>query len=96
MLGPIEVGEGAKIGANSVVTKDVVPGSTVVGIPAKPVPIDTVHYSPGFVPYGTPCGEDVDPGRVRLAELEAEVEALRAEVAQLKARRAPAPKAKSA
>ena len=96
VLGPITVGEGAKIGANSVVTKDVVPGSTVVGIPAKPVPIDTVHYSPGFVPYGTPCGEDVDPTRVRLAELEAEIEALRAEVGQLKTRRAPAPKAKSA
>jgi serine O-acetyltransferase len=68
----------------------------MVGIPARAVPIDTVHYSPGFVPYGTPCGEDVDPARVRLAELEAEIQALRTEVAQLKARRAPAPKAKSA
>jgi serine O-acetyltransferase len=96
VLGPIEVGDGAKIGANSVVTKDVAPGSTVVGIPAKPVPIDTVHYSPGFVPYGTPCGEDCDPGRARLMELEAEIELLRMEVSQLKARRAPAPKAKSA
>ena len=48
ILGPIEVGEGAKVGANSVVTKDVAPGSTVVGIPAKPVPVDTVHYSPGL------------------------------------------------
>ena len=96
ILGPITVGEGAKVGANSVVTKDVVPGSTVVGIPARAVPIDTIHYSPGFIPYGTPCGEDVDPGRARLAELEAELEALRNEVAQLKARRAPAPKAKSA
>ena len=96
ILGPITVGAGAKIGANSVVTKDVAPGSTVVGIPARPVPIDTVHYSPGFVPYGTPCGEDVDPGRARLAEMEAELEALKAEVSQLKARRAPAPKAKSA
>ena len=59
VLGPIEVGEGAKVGANSVVTKDVAPGATVVGIPARPVPIDAVHYSPGFIPYGTPCGEDV-------------------------------------
>src|SRR5215204_6186911 len=42
VLGPIEVGEGAKIGANSVVTRDVAPGSTVVGIPARPVPIDSV------------------------------------------------------
>src|SRR5437764_11566710 len=37
---PIEVGEGAKIGANSVVTKDVAAGQTVVGIPAAAVPID--------------------------------------------------------
>ena len=96
ILGPITVGEGAKVGANAVVTHDVVPGATMVGIPARAVPIDTVHYSPGFLPYGTPCGEDFDPGRSRLAELEAEIQALRDEVAQLKARRAPAPKAKSA
>jgi serine O-acetyltransferase len=96
ILGPIELGEGAKVGANSVVTKDVAPNSTVVGIPARPVPIDTVHYSPGFVPYGTPCGEDVDPARARLAELEREIEELRAEIQSLKARRQPQPKVKSA
>ena len=96
VLGPITVGRGAKIGANSVVTKDVAPGATVVGIPARPVPVDTVHYSPGFVPYGTPFGEDVDPARVRVAELEDEVAELRREVAALKAQRQPAPKAKSA
>jgi len=96
VLGPIEVGEGGKVGANSVVTKDVAPGATVVGSPAKPVPIDTVHYSPGFVPYGTPCGEDIDPGRARLCELENEIDELRKEIASLKTRRAPAPKAKSA
>ena len=96
VLGPIEVGEGAKIGANSVVTRDVVPGATMVGIPAKAVPIDTVHYSPGFVPYGTPCGEDVDPGRARLAELEDEVKELRKELADLRAERQPTPKAKRA
>ena len=43
ILGPIEVGEGGKVGANAVVTKDVDAGSTVVGIPARPVPIDMVH-----------------------------------------------------
>ena len=96
VLGPIVVGEGAKIGANSFVTKDVAPGSTVVGIPARPVPIDTVHYSPGFVPYGTPCGEDCDPGRTRLIELEDEIKALRREVAELRARSQPKPKVKSA
>ncbi|HXH53040.1 MAG TPA: serine O-acetyltransferase EpsC [Sphingomicrobium sp.] len=96
ILGPVIIGEGAKVGANSVVTKDVAAGATVVGIPAKPVPVDTVHYSPGFVPYGTPCGEDVDPGRARIAELERQLEELRQEVAALKTRRSPAPKAKSA
>ena len=96
VLGPIEVGEGAKIGANAVVTKDVPPGATVVGIPAKAVPIDTVHYSPGFIPYGTPCGEDVDPVRVRICELENEIAELRREIATIKATRQPAPKAKSA
>ncbi|QDP20100.1 serine O-acetyltransferase EpsC [Sphingomonas xanthus] len=96
VLGPIEVGEGAKVGANAVVTKDVEPGSTMVGIPARPVPIDTVNYSPGFVPYGTPCGEECDPGRVRFTELEDEIEVLRREIAELRALSQPKPKAKSA
>jgi serine O-acetyltransferase len=96
VLGPIEVGEGAKIGANAVVTKDVPPGATVVGIPAKAVPIDTVHYSPGFIPYGTPCGEDIDPSRVGIADLERQIEELKKEVAALKSARQAPPKAKSA
>jgi len=96
VLGPIEVGEGARVGANAVVTKDVAPNSTVVGIPAKPVPLDTVHYSPGFIPYGTPCGEDCDPVRARMGELERELEELRKEVAVLKTASQPRPKVKSA
>jgi len=96
VLGPIEIGEGAKIGANSVVTKDVAAGQTVVGIPAKPVPVDAVHYSPGFMAYGTPCGEDCDPVRMRLIELEDEIDALRTEIKTLKAVRQPQPKVKSA
>lgn len=96
VLGPIDVGEGAKIGANSVVTKEVAPGQTVVGIPAKPVPIDAVHYSPGFMPYGTPCGEDCDPVRSRLAELENEIDELRRELKTIQAARQPQPKVKSA
>jgi len=35
ILGPIKVGDNAKIGANSVVLKDVPNNSTVVGIPGK-------------------------------------------------------------
>ena len=96
VLGPIEIGEGAKIGANSVVTKDVATGQTVVGIPARPVPVDVVHYSPGFMPYGTPCGEDCDPARVRLSELEQQIDQLREELKVLRANAQPRPKAKSA
>jgi len=33
VLGPITIGEGAKIGSNSVVVKDAPPGTTVLGIP---------------------------------------------------------------
>jgi serine O-acetyltransferase len=95
VLGPIEVGEGARVGANAVVTKDVLPNTTVVGIPAKPVPVDLVHYSPGFVPYGTPCGEDLDPVRARLSEMEAELLELRQEVAVLRAKDQPVPEAKA-
>jgi serine O-acetyltransferase len=36
LLGPIIVGDSAKIGAGSVVIKDVPPETTVVGVPAKP------------------------------------------------------------
>ena len=35
ILGPIKVGAGARIGANSVVVEDVPPGVTAVGIPAR-------------------------------------------------------------
>ncbi|MFP6558000.1 serine O-acetyltransferase [Paraburkholderia sp. B3] len=35
ILGPVVVGKGAKIGANSVVLQDVPAYSTVVGVPAK-------------------------------------------------------------
>ncbi|MCW5592247.1 MAG: serine O-acetyltransferase [Burkholderiales bacterium] len=37
ILGPFEVGDGARIGSNSVVVKPVPPGATVVGIPARVV-----------------------------------------------------------
>lgn len=35
ILGPITVGENAKVGSNAVVVKDVPPGATVVGIPGR-------------------------------------------------------------
>jgi serine O-acetyltransferase len=95
VLGPITIGEGGRVGANAVVTKDVLPCTTVVGIPARPVPVDLVHYSPGFIPYGTPCGEDVDPVRARIASLEDEIAELRAELKAFKARAEPRPESRA-
>jgi len=40
LLGPIEVGHGAKIGANTVVIEDVPANSTVVGNPGHPVRVE--------------------------------------------------------
>lgn len=40
LLGPITVGHGAKVGANSVVIEDVPPCSTVVGNPGHPVKVE--------------------------------------------------------
>jgi serine O-acetyltransferase len=77
VLGPISVGDGAKIGANAVVTKDVQPGATMIGIPAKPVPM-LVKEEPAFVPYGTPCSEKFDPVTQRYEILKCELETLRA------------------
>ena len=35
ILGPITIGDGARIGSNAVVVKDVPPGATAIGIPAR-------------------------------------------------------------
>jgi acetyltransferase-like isoleucine patch superfamily enzyme len=37
VLPGVTIGEGAFVGAGAVVTKDVEPGQTVVGSPAKPI-----------------------------------------------------------
>ncbi len=96
ILGPVELGAGAKVGANAVVTGNVEPGATMVGIPARPVDIESIHYSPGFIPYGTPCGEDSDPAGAGFAALEQEVALLRQEIEALKATQLPLARKKSA
>jgi serine O-acetyltransferase len=37
LIGAVKIGDGARIGCNAVVVRDVAPDTTVVGIPAKPV-----------------------------------------------------------
>ena len=77
VLGPITVGARARIGANSVVTKDVPEGATMVGIPARST---LVEARSGFIPYGTPCSDRFDPATQQLEILKCEVEALRAKL----------------
>ena len=50
VLGPIQIGDGAKIGSNAVVVKDVPAGATAAGIPARI--LDEVKKAGGFNPYG--------------------------------------------
>jgi serine O-acetyltransferase len=56
LLGPIKIGDNVRIGANSVVTKDVPPNSVVVGVPGrkiedkKHISEDIKHLSHGNLP----------------------------------------------
>jgi serine O-acetyltransferase len=76
LLGPINVGEGSKVGANSVVIHDVPPRSTVVGNPGHPVRVN------GRKPEGPdadwahlpdPVADAISSLSRRVAELEAEL-----------------------
>lgn len=80
VLGPITIGDGARIGANAVVTKDVPRDCTVVGIPARP-PAGSTCADP-TVGYGLTHPED-DPVGEQLAAMRAELAALRSRVAEL-------------
>jgi serine O-acetyltransferase len=61
VLGPVTIGEGACVGANAVVVKDVPPGVTVVGIPARVAVTPGAGRPKEFVAYGTPTTEVHDP-----------------------------------
>ena len=88
VLGPLEVGEGAKIGAGSIVVKDVPANSTVVGNPGKPVIVDGQRVDPQTLHHPDldhtrlpdPVAEALDCLIGRVEELEAELAALRAGV----------------
>ena len=51
ILGPILVGEGAKIGSNAVVVKEVPPGATAIGIPARIIEAQDTGSAGRFAAY---------------------------------------------
>ena len=85
VLGPITVGAGARIGANAVVLKDVAPGVTMVGIPARQALPRQRAGEDVFRAYGTPEGGIPDPMGKAFDGLLAEIEAQRLRLEALEA-----------
>ena len=84
LLGPIKVGDNARIGSNAVVVKDVAPGTTVVGIPARVVTDAPAPVADGtFEAYGSAKSGEPDPTLVLLGQLQQELQALKARVHEL-------------
>ncbi len=83
VLGPITVGQGARIGANSVVTKEVPPGMTAVGIPAQVVMPKNREAAKEFVAYGTPVDGCPDPVLMTIESLRAQIITLKERVEAL-------------
>jgi serine O-acetyltransferase len=81
ILGPITVGANARIGANSVVTRDVPEGATMVGIPARSTLVEVKTATQDFVPYGTPCSERFDPATQQIEIMKCEIEQLQKRLA---------------
>lgn len=74
LLGPIHIGDYARIGSNAVVVRDVAPGETMVGVPAKAArPKPTRHQEAPFCSYATELGETPDPVQKMLEMLQEEV-----------------------
>jgi len=59
VLGPIIVGEFAKIGANAVVTRDVPEYAIMVGVPAKNIRTKPENKDTSFKPYGIIDEDDI-------------------------------------
>ncbi len=78
ILGPVHVGKCARIGGNSVVTKDVTEGDTVVGVPAKVV--RSRRSEAPFEAYGINKHSSEDKDSKAIAVLFAELEQLRAKL----------------
>ncbi|MFC7442685.1 serine O-acetyltransferase [Laceyella putida] len=79
VLGSIRVGRFAKVGAGSVVLRDVPPNSTVVGVPGRVVIQDGIRVQNDLDQVNLP-----DPIAELCRSMQAEIQALKEEVAKLK------------
>jgi serine O-acetyltransferase len=73
LLGPIAVGDAAKIGANTVVVEDVPPGATVVGNPGHPVRVEGKRVEgpdADWIHLPDPIAEAIKALSARIGELE--------------------------
>ena len=87
VLGPITIGEEARVGANSVVTKDIPASVTAVGIPAQVVMPRDKRRAKEFQPYGTPTDNGPDPVMQTIESLRGQVSALMERVEELESKR---------
>ena len=83
VLGPITIGENARVGANSVVTKDIPPAVTVVGIPARAMMPKDKEKAHEFQAYGTPADGYPDPLLTVIDNLRGQVALLMQRVEEL-------------
>lgn len=86
ILGPIKIGDGARIGSNAVVVKEVPEGATMVGIPAREVKKKDENVCDVFTPYAATEDAGVDPERRDMALLLKEIKELRSRIKDLEAR----------
>ncbi len=82
VLGAITVNDCARVGANSVVVKNVAKKTTVTGIPARPVTQrpDNADITPVFNAYGTPADDAIDPRDKAITGLLGEIQKLGARI----------------
>ena len=80
ILGPIEIGDYARIGANSVVSRNVPPNVTVAGVPARE--FVRLNKKETFKPYGV-SDNDTDPREKTLLSLLKKVENLEIKIKKL-------------
>src|SRR5215213_4352891 len=88
LLGPIRIGHGSKIGANSVVVHDVPPNSTVVGNPGHTVRVEgrkPEGPDADWVHLPDPIADALKALSRRIAELEQELDQVRGEPSEPRA-----------